>query len=281
MNSQTPLARLFSSRAAAKLEEVIRAWRSVETAAFLFWFSTMTAVPIAIWTVGESSVALTMLLATVAQALLVFILLASRWGVTRAAATALGITLLGWLVEWIGSTTGWPFGAYHYTTVLQPQVGHVPLLVPLAWFMMLPVAWGVADGVTKGGRGWRFVLLSAAAMTAWDLFLDPQMVNWNFWVWDRVPAVSYFGIPWLNFLGWFVSAAIMTALLRPPPMEGMRVKLLILYTIIWLLQTGGLLLFWGLPGPAVAGFLGMGTMVILSIRRFHDETISQIIEPAR
>jgi hypothetical protein len=51
-------------------------------------------------------------------------------------------------------------------------------LVPLAWLMMLPPAWAVAR-LVAGGPGIAFILTAALAFTAWDLFLDPQMVAWG------------------------------------------------------------------------------------------------------
>jgi hypothetical protein len=40
------------------------------------------------------------------------------------------------IVERVGTATGVPFGRYGYTSALQPQVAHVPAIVPLAWFAL-------------------------------------------------------------------------------------------------------------------------------------------------
>ncbi len=250
-------------------------WRKSSILGLIVWFLTMTAVPIAIWVVGERSVSTTMFLATVAQATLIFILLGQAWGGPRALLTAAGVAFLGWLVEYIGSNTGLPFGTYQYTEKLQPQIAHVPVLVPLAWFMMLPVCWAVAEKLVGRPSGWRFMAAAAAAMTAWDLFLDPQMVNWQFWLWMDVPSINYFGIPFLNYAGWFVSSWIMTVTLRPPSLRAIFVPMMTVYVIVWLMQSGGLLLFWGLPGPAVVGFLGMGCFVWAVNREKREERISK------
>lgn len=46
-------------------------------------------------------------------------------------------------------------------------------------------------------------------MTAWDLFLDPQMVSEGYWAWAR--RGWYRGIPLSNFVGWFATGlAIMS-----------------------------------------------------------------------
>lgn len=238
----------------------------------LGWMLTMIAVPIAIWTVGLTAVPGMMMIATLFQATAVFVLLLARWGWRQTLATAVLIALLGWALEAIGTATGFPFGTYDYTDKLQPQLAHVPLLIPLAWFMMMPVSWGVASLLGGGTRPWwRFVLLSAATMTAWDLFLDPQMVMWEFWLWRDVPAFNYFGIPWLNYFGWLLGSAVITAVvmlvLKPEWDKLPQRAFLVIYSIIWFLQTFGLLFFWGLVGPALVGGTVMGAFMLFAWRK--------------
>ncbi|MDO9130538.1 MAG: carotenoid biosynthesis protein [Anaerolineales bacterium] len=108
-----------------------------------------------------------------------------------------------------------------------------------------------------------FVLVSALTFTAWDLFLDPQMAAWDFWQWDA-PGL-YFGIPLTNFLGWLAVSALITLLIGPRGLPA--APLAFVYAATWLLQTIGLGLFWGQPGPALFGFTGMGTMVLLAVLR--------------
>jgi putative membrane protein len=182
--------------------------------------------------------------------------------------TAVLITVLTLFVEWLGSTTGFPFGSYTYTDLVQPQIAHVPILIPAAWFMMLPPAWAAAwllhaqlpaNWATKR---WLFPLLAGLTFTAWDLFLDPQMAAWGLWIWDN-PG-GYFGIPWVNSVGWWGTAVLLTALIRP---KDLPIKpLLIIYTITWFLETFGLLFFWNLAGPALVGGAVMGIFVWLGWR---------------
>jgi putative membrane protein len=71
---------------------------------------------------------------------------------------------------------------------------------------------------TRGGRAGR-IGLGAVALTAWDLFLDPQMVREGFWEWHR-PG-RYRTIPITNYLGWLVTAAgVMAALDVLLPSDG-------------------------------------------------------------
>jgi putative membrane protein len=224
------------------------------------WVVTMISLPIVRYGWAETGVRWGISAGVVLQAGVVVLLLYHNWGLTRTLWTVTGIVGLTWSVEAIGSATGLPFGSYHYTDKLQPQLAQVPLLIPLAWLMMLPPAWAVANRLTGTTRGWAFVGVSALALTAWDLFLDPQMVAWGLWVWEN-PG-GYFGIPWRNYLGWLLASALITAWVRPPNLP--VVPLLLIYTITWLLETIGLFFFWDLPGPALAGFVAMGSLVWLA-----------------
>ncbi|MBX3015225.1 MAG: carotenoid biosynthesis protein [Caldilineaceae bacterium] len=231
------------------------------------WVLTMIAIPIVRWTVGDVALPWGVLLSVGLLALAVITALGQHWGWRPTMGVVAVIAPFAWGLEWLGSTTGLPFGVYHYTETLQPQLAGVPLVIPFAWFMMLPPAWAVASYLTSGRMGSRFVLLSAAAFTAWDLFLDPQMVAWGYWVWAE-PG-GYFGIPWINFGGWFLGATLLTLLVLPRLRAGglPQPLLLIIYAITWFLQSIGQLFFWQMPGPALCGSLGMGFFLLLAYLR--------------
>jgi lycopene beta-cyclase len=235
------------------------------------WVLTMIAQPIVRWLYGDQYLSLGVGIAVLCQTGAVLAVLLPAWGRRRVLIAVVGIIASAWLVEYIGSTTGLPFGAYHYTDRLQPQLGHVPVIIPLAWLMMLPPAWAVASAILRPTlrpyiRRLGFVVITALAFTAWDLFLDPQMVRWGFWVWDQPGA--YFGIPLLNFVGWMLASVVITALvygvLRPPAVP-IR-PLLTIYAITWVLETLGLAVFWGMVGPALIGCAAMGGLLLVAIR---------------
>lgn len=228
--------------------------------ALSLWLLLMVFIPISHWTNGLAAVRQLVVYSVILQSLAVFFILQAAWGWWRTLITLLATAGLTLFIEMAGTHTGWLFGAYHYTDHLQPQIGNVPLLIPLAWFMMLPPAWAVAERFRA--RPWLFAAVAAGAMTAWDLFLDPQMVGWDLWRWDQ-PG-GYFGIPWHNYLGWFATAFLLTLLLRPAQLP--RKPLLGIYAITWFLETFGLLFFWGLPGPALVGSLVMGAFLVIGIR---------------
>jgi putative membrane protein len=228
----------------------------------------MICLPIARWIWGETVLPAGITLSVAAQSLAVLQILVRSWGIRRTAAVVALVVLAAWLVEYIGSTTGYPFGAYHYTDKLQPQVGGVPALIPLAWLMMLPPAWAVAQRITAGRSKAAFVLVSALAFTAWDLFLDPQMVGWGLWTWEAPGTFHYFGIPWINFLGWLVASALITTLALPLlRLNHLALRLLLfIYAITCIFESIGQLVFWGLPGSALVGFVGMGIMLLWTVK---------------
>ena len=81
----------------------------------------------------------------------------------------------------------------------------MPAIVPLAWFAMAVPARETAHAALGRALDARSAAssLGAAALTAWDLFLDPQMVGEGYWRWAR--RGRYRGIPLTNFVGWFVT----------------------------------------------------------------------------
>ncbi|GJM42477.1 MAG: hypothetical protein DHS20C20_27590 [Ardenticatenaceae bacterium] len=241
---------------------------SLSTTFIISWIFAMVSLPILNWIWGAGLLPLGLALGVVLQATAVFLILREQWGWQKTVGTAVLITTLTLFVEWLGSTTGFPFGSYSYTNLMQPQIAHVPVLIPFAWFMMLPCAWAVASQIqAQLPQKWAtnrglYLLLAGLTFTVWDLFLDPQMVAWGLWQWDA-PG-GYFGIPWSNYVGWWGTAVLLTALIRP---KNLPIKpLLIIYTITWFLETIGLFFFWGLTGPALVGGTVMGLFVWLGWR---------------
>lgn len=228
----------------------------------------MIGLPIIRWTVGDDALPAGIAAGVLLQIAAVLMLLAQAWGVRRTLILALIVAALAWAVEYIGHTTGFPFGAYDYTARLQPQLGGVPLLIPLAWLMMLPSSWAVARVIAGANRA-SFIVISALAMTAWDLFLDPQMVAWNLWQWEHAGVFTYFGIPWGNFAGWLLASGAITALALPVlRLDQLPLApLILIYVITWLLEAIGQWFFWGLPASGTVGFLAMGGMLLWVYKR--------------
>jgi putative membrane protein len=136
-----------------------------------------------------------------------------RLGWKRAVAFLAIAFSISLLFESLGVVTGYVYGPYHYTDTLGPKfLGLVPFLIPLAWFMMLYPCLVIAEVLLP--KGWKSAWLRRLAvaglggviMTAWDLALDPLMVTSNRWVWEV--KGSYFGVPLLNYWGWWLTAFV-------------------------------------------------------------------------
>ena len=118
--------------------------------ALLSWVVCTISLPIFRWFWSDRGLRWSISVGVVAQAVAVVLILSAAWGWARTILTAFAILLLGWAVEYLGSHTGFPFGRYHYTNRLWPQLGHVPLLIPVAWLMMLPPAWAIGRAIGGG-----------------------------------------------------------------------------------------------------------------------------------
>lgn len=116
--------------------------------------------------------------------------------------------------ELLGTTAGIPFGPYHYTDGLGPKwMEHVPVLIPLSWFVMAVPSYALARAAfTSRRRVLPRVFLGALILLTWDLSLDPAMSEvTKYWVWgSRGP---YYGMPLLNLVGWYVTGAALMATL--------------------------------------------------------------------
>jgi len=204
----------------------------------------------------------------------------ARWGTARAL-TALGaVGVATTVIERIGTATGVPFGRYEYTDALRPRVGRVPAIVPLAWFAMAVPAREVAHAVAgqRSGPASRIVV-GAAALTAWDLFLDPQMVGEGYWRWVRRGV--YRGIPLGNYVGWFVTglgvmAIIERALPVAEPVDAAVVNatgkapdasLVATYGLVGLMETVGFARYFRDPVVATIGGIGMLPLAVAAIVR--------------
>jgi putative membrane protein len=116
--------------------------------------------------------------------------------------------------ELSGTITGLPFGDYRYNEILAPMwLGHVPIVIPLSWFFMSVTCYAIARSFLPAEKARvSRVLVASALLVSWDLSLDPAMsFATHYWMWGSTGA--YYGMPWLNLFGWYVTGlALMAAL---------------------------------------------------------------------
>jgi putative membrane protein len=173
------------------------------------------------------------------------------------------------IVERIGSRRGLPFGRYHYTDALRPQIGGVPAIVPLAWLAMaLPARETVHAALGARSGALSRTVAGAAALTAWYLFLDPQMVGEGYWVWRRRGV--YQGIPLSNFAGWFVTsigAMAVLEVLLPPTAQASNADthLIVEYAFMGVMETIGFARYFRDPIVATVGGLAMLPVAVAAL----------------
>jgi uncharacterized membrane protein len=207
-------------------------------------------------------------------------------GLAHGLRTAVGLLLVvgatAVAFEAVGLATGVPYGEYVYSDALGPTLLGVPFLVPLAWLMMAWPSRVLAELLTRRVRPRRRtparIATAAAVFAAWDVVLDPQMVQAGYWTWAHPqPGLPGIGtVPLTNLAGWLLAGVVLMALLdrlvaraRMPgaPRIGPAAPLLALgwMTIGGALAHAGWL---GLPGSAAWG-AGLAVPVLLALFLQH------------
>ena len=192
---------------------------------------------------------------------------------------------ISWGYEQVGVETGLIYGNYHYTDYLGEKIGHVPIIIPLAWFMMIYPSYIIANMIFSGKALFRqnkisqiilLSLLSAIIMTAWDFVIDPYLSGptVNAWVWEN--GGEYFGIPIHNFFGWILTTFSIYLIYRifenkTKPIQDQITN----YSMIFPVLGYGLMLIANIiPGEPqelqIIGPIIMGIPIIIAIIRFQQ-----------
>ncbi len=124
--------------------------------------------------------------------------------------------LVGFIAELIGVRTGFPFGHYQFTEALRPVMWGVPPVIACVWLVLF--AYVSQMRVHPA--------LAALWMAAIDMVIEPLGSNdLGYWTW--LQDGPYYGIPTVNFAGWFaVSLIIFYLLARYPPPRSASVAML-------------------------------------------------------
>lgn len=164
---------------------------------------------------GTSLFILVPLVAILAPVLFVLLHAPRQIGWKNLAVFFLLAFVISWSYESLSIATGFPFGNYHYTDSLGWKLGTVPLLIMPAYFGVCYISWLIARTLTQSvapaqSHGWPVVLVAAFVMVMWDLSMDPSRATVNLtWIWRDGGA--YFGVPFINFAGWFLCVATIFA----------------------------------------------------------------------
>ena len=171
----------------------------------------------------------------------------------------------GIAIELLGTGTGIPFGNYTYGAP-GPSILGVPILVIVGWWSFTILAIAAAPD-----RGIRW--LAPLFLVAWDLGLDPLMVDQGFWQFD--PVGRYFGIPISNFVGWYVAGVILVSILLriEPRLRCKELKTLrIVFVAQCFLMMVGLIIF-GLYVAALVSFIAIAALSLFWSPLTHKKRV--------
>jgi uncharacterized membrane protein len=113
--------------------------------------------------------------------------------------------------ELAGTTWGVPFGEYAYSALLGPMwLDRVPIVIPMSWFFMAVPSYALAGRLSTTALG--RIGVGSLVLLGWDLALDPAMsYATKYWIWGE--AGPYYGMPWLNLFGWYVTGIALMGVL--------------------------------------------------------------------
>lgn len=149
-----------------------------------------------------------------------------------------GCALGGFLVEVSGVHTGYPFGGYSYTDVLYPLVAETPVVMGAAWVILLAYCRHLISVLPLNRIA--AAALGACGMVVIDLVVDPLAAGpLAYWAWEH--PHGYYGVPWSNFGGWWITAFVLLAFYpapgnQAPPVLRVGLSTVLFFTILALLH---------------------------------------------
>jgi len=127
--------------------------------------------------------------------------------------SSITIFIAGWIIEFTGTRTGFPFGNYEYSDLLSPLLAGVPLILGLNWFFLVYSVFIISSFIPAGNTVRS--LSGALLMTAYDLLLEPFAMHTGMWIWEGN------NVPVSNYISWFVLSFLFLRLMyiNPPERE--------------------------------------------------------------
>ena len=127
------------------------------------------------------------------------------------------LLVVPWASEVLSIHTGVPFGNYYYTSAFPgPKILGAPVLLSvyyLGWYFFPAyfVSNLLVDGVifTSEKTWWKRALflsfIGSVIIAGIDMLGDPTLsTTLHQWIWTNNPYTAYYGIPYLNYLGYII-----------------------------------------------------------------------------
>lgn len=112
--------------------------------------------------------------------------------------------LMGFLVEMLGTNTGFPFGEYSYSSILGPGLLGTPFLIGVLWWVLLRSFNDVFSRISSNKT--MISLATGLGMLLLDIFIEPVAIGLGFWEWQAAE------VPLENYMAWFVLSFVFTRL---------------------------------------------------------------------
>ncbi len=155
------------------------------------------------------------------------------------------IAVIAGAAQTIGALTGVPFGPYVYTENLGQLLFYpLPWAVPLVWLVAILSSRGVARLILRSSRrspayGFWLIGLTGLLVVVLDFGLEPFATSVkHYWLWNpSKTALAWYTVPWVNFVGWAVTALLILAFVTPVLINKKPIKQPPVYhpLIVWVL----------------------------------------------
>lgn len=105
------------------------------------------------------------------------------------------IYILTFVLEVIGTKTGFVFGNYSYGSTLGPELFGVPVIIGFNWVLVILGAITLAEQIDQ--NIWLTGLFTGTLAVLFDIILEPVAIKLDYWKWTSGT------IPLYNYYSWF------------------------------------------------------------------------------
>jgi len=116
------------------------------------------------------------------------------------------IFIAGFLAEWIGVHSGFPFGSYTYGSNLGFKFDEIPFMIGANWAVLVFATGAIASVIFN--NTFTRVVGGAAMMVLLDLFMEPVAPVFDYWTFEGGEA------PLQNYVGWMAVAILLHLLFQ-------------------------------------------------------------------
>ena len=113
---------------------------------------------------------------------------------------SIGVFIGGYVIEWIGVHTTYPFGNYHYGKALGLKIDDIPIIIGLNWLLLV---YSVRHLLLRLPISHFYKsLLGAMLLCGLDFMLEPFAQTLQLWEWENHI------VPLQNYVSWFAIAFV-------------------------------------------------------------------------